>query len=1023
MATYVPGAQGYFPEFQPFTPDYKFLSGVLDVRTDRYNTNYKAVNDLYSKVIYADLSRQDTRETRDQYANQLTPNLEKISGMDLSIQQNADAANALFKPFYEDNLIVKDLVATQQYKRELSYADNLLGSDDKEIRGKYWQTGVTGLNYQMKDFIDATPQEAVSMGVPKYVPNANLYELSLEILKDSGLKVTAPPTFEGGWIITQTNGAAVTPAAYEMVKRTLLDDPRVINAYHTDAYVKQRQFVDEGLTNKQFANKDQAQTAWANNVIADITKKIAAQMPETKTKTEDAVKIKTNWELYAEQYGIIPGSNEEKAMVEAMSEYDAQVQKQRGQEDLMQEGMQPSPNTNVLLNKAYNMMMSYDIHDDMLAAARTYSTKDASVKVEANPYKVMEATKALEHRYNVMEKILDHDNKMLEIVAEAKAKKEAEGGPALSGSAVLNALDIFGKPTGGANTALDLSKINPTDLNDQYKLERRAESKNAQIDFILNAHQQIASLTKGDPQTMTFNTAKGQVKMTLNQAREYLLKPENAVNNLYKSYSEKLDNPLKTNPLLVAKENGAILASLKEERNLTDALLLKAIVADDEETKVYAESFNKLKQLEQGKVLKEYEEKGIPMIVGKDAYGKNKVLTEREFIEEYKLRYETGRIDYTLTEKERSLMSFLPTEWFKNQSANRRDIKENIRTQAMKDGVLTKTELTNEIIKDAKKLYASQKQVLNSALNGSIASEAAVGGKKVPTFTPWTREQYYRGLRPEEMTLGNLQTYGAYSTPIVPHTLNNDPDAIETLALFNTQYNTSKTKVVVPGDLDGAEELPTASNKSSEAVLYQVMQDLRSIVLDPKSPRTTTPNMTIDYFPVYGAAKGIKNMAAYRIHLDSDYVKKLQSTGEENSKTGVFSGNVSDNNTITVLFPQNEDKNPRRMSNYNFSAVDSKIQMSGNAKYEAPNGGSVNFYKSGNIWMYNMETEKYDPNTGNFVTEDVIPSAPVIYQDGTPILLNDLDRVYNEFVRGLNQKASINISDSIAYKQNVLKNK
>jgi hypothetical protein len=70
-----------------------------------------------------------------------------------------------------------------------------------------------------------------------------------------------------------------------------------------------------------------------------------------------------------------------------------------------------------------------------------------------------------------------------------------------------------------------------------------------------------------------------------------------------------------------------------------------------------------------------------------------------------------------------------------------------------------------------------------------------------------------------------------------------------------------------------------------------------------------------------------------------------------------------------------------------------------------------------------METEKYDPNTGNFVTEDVIPSAPVIYQDGTPILLNDLDRVYNEFVRGLNQKASINISDSIAYKQNVLKNK
>ena len=80
MATYIPGVQSYLPNFQPFTPDYKFLSNVLDVKTQKYNTNYKAVNDLYSKVVYGDLSRGDTQAMRDQFANNLGPKLQQISG-------------------------------------------------------------------------------------------------------------------------------------------------------------------------------------------------------------------------------------------------------------------------------------------------------------------------------------------------------------------------------------------------------------------------------------------------------------------------------------------------------------------------------------------------------------------------------------------------------------------------------------------------------------------------------------------------------------------------------------------------------------------------------------------------------------------------------------------------------------------------------------------------------------------------------------------------------------------------------
>ena len=71
MPSYLPNVQTYIPQLEPFTPDYKFLQDVLQIRQDRYDTNYKAINDLYGQVVYAPLSRESNKIKRDQYANQL----------------------------------------------------------------------------------------------------------------------------------------------------------------------------------------------------------------------------------------------------------------------------------------------------------------------------------------------------------------------------------------------------------------------------------------------------------------------------------------------------------------------------------------------------------------------------------------------------------------------------------------------------------------------------------------------------------------------------------------------------------------------------------------------------------------------------------------------------------------------------------------------------------------------------------------------------------------------------------------
>ena len=100
MATYIKGVTDYIPQLETFKPDYKFMSDVLNVRQDRYDSNFKTLNNLYSKVVHAPLSREDNLETRNQYANTLSNGLKQVSGIDLSLQQNVDVAKGLFKPFF-----------------------------------------------------------------------------------------------------------------------------------------------------------------------------------------------------------------------------------------------------------------------------------------------------------------------------------------------------------------------------------------------------------------------------------------------------------------------------------------------------------------------------------------------------------------------------------------------------------------------------------------------------------------------------------------------------------------------------------------------------------------------------------------------------------------------------------------------------------------------------------------------------------------------------------------------------------
>jgi|TARA_R110002072_G_scaffold91305_2_gene203683 hypothetical protein len=389
MATYVKGAQQYTPDIKPFTPDYKFLSAVLETRQDKYDTNFKATNDLYNKVVYADLSREDTKERRDQYADQIGPHIEKISGMDLSLAQNVNAAKSVFAPFYDDDLTVKDIVYTSNYKDQMKHAERMRNSPSEDMYDRYWDIGVQGLNYRMDDFVNASEERALNMGVPKYVDDVKLFDLATSVLEEMdpnlSMKMDSPGP-NGNFIITEKNGRLITGAALQTLESALLNDPRVQRAYAERSFVQSRTFADNMIKQGTFSTVEQGQQEWANTTIKRVTAINDKRLEETGQQLTTLENANVNWANYKANNGIIEGSDDDNVMKENLSAAEATQLALDKLKGIQQQGGNSPSTVEGSLNQAYSMLMNHNIMSDLTKAARSYSQRDQEYTIRESKF-------------------------------------------------------------------------------------------------------------------------------------------------------------------------------------------------------------------------------------------------------------------------------------------------------------------------------------------------------------------------------------------------------------------------------------------------------------------------------------------------------------------------------------------------------------------------------------------------------------------------------------------------------------
>lgn len=264
MAQYIPYNPVYIPEIQPYKPDFNFLGNIAQTKQSRYDASYKKIGEMYGNLLNSPMTRSENIEKRDAFFKSIDQDIKKMSGMDLSLQQNQDAAMQVFKGLYEDPDIVKDMAFTKNAYGQLDRGKALkLCSDPTKCDGEWWEGGDQAIQYKMQEFKNASREEALAMQSPEYTAHYNVEKMAIKAAKDAGFNMKVD-TVKGGYIVIDGNGVMMQPGLADFFLHQFGNDPKVMKMYNTQGYLQRKNWVagnlqnyggDETKANLEYINK------------------------------------------------------------------------------------------------------------------------------------------------------------------------------------------------------------------------------------------------------------------------------------------------------------------------------------------------------------------------------------------------------------------------------------------------------------------------------------------------------------------------------------------------------------------------------------------------------------------------------------------------------------------------------------------------------------------------------------------------------------------------------------------------
>lgn len=245
MATYIQGVQAYVPQFQPYQPDLNFESNLLQQAQSKYDTNYKALNNVYGQYFYADLTREPDIKKKEQLMKDIEFNLQRISGLDLSQSKNVDQAMQVFRPFYEDKVLMKDMAWTKVKNAQRGYGSSLKNSTDVKERSMYWNEGIQAIDYLTEEFAASSDEDSMKINNVAYTPFRNVAKEARLLAKESGISMNTPSfSNDGKWMYQTKNGQQIIEPLSKLFESELGKDPGIQDVFKTYSYVERKNYIE-----------------------------------------------------------------------------------------------------------------------------------------------------------------------------------------------------------------------------------------------------------------------------------------------------------------------------------------------------------------------------------------------------------------------------------------------------------------------------------------------------------------------------------------------------------------------------------------------------------------------------------------------------------------------------------------------------------------------------------------------------------------------------------------------------------
>jgi len=400
MATYLPRVTDYIPRIQPFVPDLNFYQNVLSQKEAKYEQGSKQINSIYGTLLNSEMIREPDIEKRDQFFTNIHREIDRMSGVDLSLEENVDSAYRVFQPLLDDRSIMNDMVKTKKLRTQQEKGRNYRNCvDEEKCGGTGWDVGDRALDYWAKDFAESDDQEALATEDPFYTPYINTSLKAMKLFKEQGFdvsQVSHDPS--GAYLVTSKNGTQLTLPLFHFGIAAIGGDQKAMDMYRTQAFVDRKDYIethknDHGgdllKVEMDYITQQQAEVKKWNDLVLKEAGGVKDQLTAKQELLKDKYKNGIDPKLQPDVINNVETLLEELGVVTRSKDIHDETAKYADKLDTQDIGVL---RRDIDFAKS-RTLMSKDMH----SAAELYAMTHSEQKMEADPYYKMDR----EHKYDV----------------------------------------------------------------------------------------------------------------------------------------------------------------------------------------------------------------------------------------------------------------------------------------------------------------------------------------------------------------------------------------------------------------------------------------------------------------------------------------------------------------------------------------------------------------------------------------------------------------------------------------------